>query len=71
MHGHLPSLKPGGDRAVIKPNYALRATIACVACGKTLNRSPTTAKSASSRIGASGSLVMATIVLLVCMPARC
>ena len=36
-----------------------------------MNRSPTTPKSASSKIGASGSLFTAMIVLEVCMPARC
>ena len=39
--------------------------------GRTLNRSPTTPKSTSSKIGASSSLLTATIVLEVCMPARC
>ena len=40
-------------------------------CGTTLNRSPTTPKSARSKIGASASLLTATIVFDVCMPARC
>ena len=34
-------------------------------------RSPTTPKSTSSKIGASSSLLTATIVFEVCMPARC
>src|SRR5215212_5167411 len=46
-------------------------SIASVACGSTVNRSPTTPKSTSSKIGASSSLLTATIVLDVCMPARC
>lgn len=41
------------------------------ACGTTLNRSPTTPKSAMSKIGASASLFTATIVFEVCMPALC
>src|SRR3954451_7567039 len=49
----------------------LRLAISSVSCGATWNRAPTTPKSASSKIGASGSLLIATIVLDVCMPARC
>lgn len=49
----------------------LRAVISSVAVGTTVLRSPMTPKSASSKIGASGSLLMATIVFDVCMPARC
>src|SRR5262249_16224224 len=49
----------------------LRLVSSSVSCGATVNRSPTTPKSASSKIGASGSLLMATMVLDVCMPARC
>src|SRR3954452_12656351 len=49
----------------------LRLVISSVSCGATWNRSPTTPKSAISKIGASGSLLIATIVLDVCMPARC
>ena len=49
----------------------LRAVICSVAAGTTVFRSPTTPKSASSKIGASGSLLTATIVFEVCMPARC
>src|SRR5215469_16634024 len=39
--------------------------------GTTVNRSPTTPKSAISKIGASGSLLIAMIVFDVCIPARC
>ena len=49
----------------------LWAWIFSVAAGSTECRSPTTPKSTSSKIGASGSLLTATIVLEVCMPARC
>ena len=49
----------------------LRAVICSVAAGTTVFRSPMTPKSASSKIGASGSLLMATMVFEVCMPARC
>src|SRR5690606_39125795 len=48
--------------------FCLRVSISC---GTTVNRSPTTPKSAISKIGASGSLLIATIVLAVCIPARC
>src|SRR6185312_3540486 len=48
-----------------------RRAISSVSCGTTLNRSPTTPKSASSKIGASGSLLITMMVLDVCMPARC
>src|SRR5262249_17208256 len=48
-----------------------RRAISSVSCGTTLNRSPTTPKSASSRIGASGSLLITMMVFEVCMPARC
>ena len=54
----------------VKRDY-LRLRISSAACGTTLNRSPTTPKSASSKIGASASLLTATMVLEVCMPARC
>ena len=49
----------------------LRLVISSVACGSTFFRSPTTPKSTSSKIGASASLLTATIVLDVCIPARC
>ena len=49
----------------------LRLVISSVAVGSTVCRSPTTPKSTSSKIGASSSLLTATIVLEVCMPARC
>src|SRR5262249_11978289 len=48
-----------------------RRPISSVSCGTTLNRSPTTPKSASSKIGASGSLLITMMVFEVCMPARC
>ena len=51
--------------------FYLRLRISSAAWGTTLNRSPTTPKSASSKIGASPSLFTATIVFEVCMPARC
>ena len=53
------------------PGQPLRFLTSAVACGSTVNRSPTTPKSTSSKIGASSSLLTATIVLEVCMPARC
>ncbi len=49
----------------------LRSLTFSVAAGRTVCRSPTTPKSTSSKIGASGSLLTATIVFEVCMPARC
>ena len=49
----------------------LRAFTSSVSFGTTSNKSPTTPKSASSKIGASGSLLTTMIVLEVCMPARC
>ena len=49
----------------------LRSLTFSVAAGRTVCRSPTTPKSTSSKIGASGSLLTATIVFDVCMPARC
>lgn len=51
--------------------YCRRVSSALMSCGTTVNRSPTTPKSATSKIGASGSLSIATIVLDVCIPARC
>ena len=49
----------------------LRLVTSSVAVGRTLWRSPTTPKSTSSKMGASGSLLIATMVFEVCMPARC
>jgi 2-polyprenyl-6-methoxyphenol hydroxylase-like FAD-dependent oxidoreductase len=49
----------------------LRFSTSSVSWGTTWKRSPTTPKSASSKIGASGSLLIAMMVLAVCMPARC
>ncbi|SDQ78263.1 hypothetical protein SAMN04489742_2543 [Arthrobacter crystallopoietes] len=48
-----------------------RAFISSINWGTTVKTSPTTPKSAISKIGASPSLLMATIVLAVCMPERC
>src|SRR4051794_29575333 len=65
-----PALRhgPASLRAADQP---FRATISRVRTGSTWCRSPTTPKSTSSKIGASGSLLTATIVLEVCIPARC
>ena len=76
LPGHASSADPGGRRSTgalgqVGPDQPLRAVICSVAAGTTVFRSPTTPKSASSKIGASGSLLTATMVLLVCMPARC
>ena len=49
----------------------LRCLTSSVTAGRTVWRSPTTPKSTSSKIGASSSLLTATMVLEVCMPARC
>ncbi|SDS18534.1 hypothetical protein SAMN04489719_1738 [Agrococcus carbonis] len=51
--------------------YAFRASSAAITCGTIVNRSPTTPRSAISKIGAFASLSIATIVFAVCMPARC
>src|SRR5215467_9087753 len=56
---------------VAGPDQAVRFSISSTSCGTTLNRSPTTPKSASSKMGASGSLFTTMIVFDVCMPARC
>ena len=48
--------------------YSFRALIIA---GTISNRSPTMPKSATSKIGASGSLLMATIVLAPFIPTRC
>src|SRR5690606_11687943 len=48
-----------------------RLRLSSIACGATLNRSPTTPQSAISKIGASGSLLTATMTREVCIPARC
>ena len=64
---------PGGPSCRTSPPiYAFFfASIAPISWGTTVKRSPTTPKSAISKIGASASLLIATIVLAVCMPARC
>lgn len=51
--------------------WALRASSAEITWGTTLKTSPTMPKSAISKIGASPSLLMATMVLAVCIPALC
>src|SRR5687767_7141263 len=63
-----PRLGAFFGRSAFQP---LRLVISSVACGNTVLRSPTTPKSTSSKIGASSSLLTATIVFDVCMPARC
>src|SRR3569833_2372496 len=73
--GQGPGDRPGPDSCARRPEGRrsdyLRFLISSVSCGATWNRSPTTPLSTSSKIGASESLLMATIVLEVCMPARC
>jgi len=56
---------------VATPAYAFRACRAAISCGTTVKTSPTTPKSAMSKMGASPSLFTATIVLAVCIPALC
>src|SRR5262249_34586508 len=51
--------------------HHFRFPISSSSWGMTWNRSPTMPKSVISKIGASGSLLMAMMVLEVCMPARC
>ena len=51
--------------------YPRLASIADTSCGTTVKTSPTTPKSAISKIGASASLLTAMMVFAVCMPARC
>src|SRR5690606_36106432 len=58
-------------RGLVELCQPLRLLISSVSCGAMSNRSPTTPKSAISKIGASGSLFTATIVFEVCIPARC
>ena len=75
----LLSARCAGTSAVITPRdmprqrdaQPLRWVTSPVRAGRTTRRSPTTPKSTSSKIGASSSLLTATIVLEVCMPARC
>src|SRR5699024_10502349 len=60
------------DHATFRHRYQLlRVEISSTIWGKTSNRSPTTPKSATSKIRASSSLLMAIIVLAVCIPAKC
>ncbi len=51
--------------------YALRARTSSASLGTTWFRSPTTPKSAKSKIGAFGSLLIATIVPEFCIPTLC
>ncbi len=64
---------PLGDGAPMEAaaDQPLRWLICSVAAGRTWCRSPTTPKSTSSKIGASSSLLTATMVFEVCIPARC
>src|SRR5699024_349126 len=60
------------DHATFRHRYQLlRVEISSTIWGKTSNKSPTTPKSATSKIGASSALLMARIVLAVCIPAKC
>jgi hypothetical protein len=75
--GPSPSPSPGRSRpdaGRASPGRAFqprRRVISSVSAGTTLNKSPTMPKSARSKIGASGSLLIAAMTLEVCMPARC
>ena len=51
--------------------HYLRASISEMTSGTRSNRSPMIPKSAMSKIGASSSLLIATMVPAVCMPTRC
>ena len=66
-----PAVRPGAFVVLLVRAQPLRSLTFSVAAGRTVCRSPTTPKSTSSKIGASGSLLTATIVFDVCMPARC
>ena len=60
---------PKSPCAVSPPR--LRLSISSIRAGRTVCRSPTTPKSAIWKIGAFGSLLIATMVRDPCMPARC
>ena len=62
---------PRRRRRTERAGQPLRLVTFSAAAGSTVCRSPTTPKSTSSKIGASSSLLTATIVFEVCMPARC
>ncbi len=64
------ALRHSGPSVILR-TQPLRFSISSTSWGTTLNRSPTTPKSASSKIGASRSLFTTMIVLDVCIPARC
>ncbi len=68
-----PEAGRGARSAQMSPSrYAFFfASSASISCGTTVNKSPTTPKSAIPKIGASASLLIATIVFAVCMPALC
>lgn len=51
--------------------YAFSFSISSINAGTTVNTSPTTPKSAISKIGASASLLIAIMNFDVCMPALC
>src|SRR5579863_944248 len=69
IHGGF-SLVPAASAAA-RAYSCLRLPTSSRSCGTTVNRSPTMPRSAISKMGASGSLLIAMIVLEVCMPARC
>ena len=60
-----------GRRVVGRTDAHARARSASVSFGRIWCRSPTTPKSANSKIGAFGSLLIATIVFELCMPTLC
>src|ERR671920_670819 len=60
-----PTLGPSDERILVEGDYENNAS------SRTVCISPTTPKSTSSKIGASSSLLTATMVFEVCMPARC
>src|SRR3546814_6389458 len=68
-HGARPAL-PGTAIAGIR-QHPWPQESAASSSGNTLNRSPTSPMSAISKIGASPSLLMATIVPASLMPVRC
>ena len=79
LHGacgrpRLPACDAGEASAELNLHYlraSIRALISVMMSGTRSNRSPTMPKSAMSKMGASSSLLIATIVSAVCMPTRC
>src|SRR4051794_21769003 len=61
----------GRRRKVRRPRHDLRCRTSSVSFGTISCRSPTTPKSANSKIGAFASLLIATIVPEPCMPTLC